>query len=458
MKKEKMGIKKFGLIGYPLKHSLSPVIQRHIMEKCAINGIYELYEVSPEKFDNEIHELMALLDGFNLTIPYKERIIPYLASLRGEARVFKTVNTVTDNWGYSTDIIGLLESGIPFKGSRVLILGAGGAARAVLVAAGESGCSGIGIWARRIEQAQKLKDEYIKLDKGMNILVEPLVNVGPDDTELFKSRGLKYDIIINATPAGMWPECGQAPVCDELIMAAGYVYDTIYNPLATRLVLKSRSFGVKADSGLTMLIGQAAAAQKIWNPEADFSDFSPLILQQELKYKLLQDFPIKIVLTGFMGCGKSTVGKILAESLDIGFRDLDALIEEKNGMPVRDIFASYGEPFFRKSESECLTEVMDEDASLVVAAGGGALLNELNLETVRSRKGFTVYLNADIDTVIERTSNSTDRPLLKDRTIDQITELYRKRSPVYVRSSDFVTDASKEVNEVVQAIKTAFGF
>ncbi len=450
--------KKFGLLGHPLKHSLSPYIHERIMSDCGIKGTYDLFQVAPEDFESKAGDILDQLDGCNVTIPYKEKIIRFLKRTEGEAGTFMTVNTVSQGLGYSTDVDGLLASGIPFEGSNMLILGAGGAARAVALAAKDSGCRTIGIWSRRSEQAEELKRKFYGSGTLEEIFVEPSAEVLPEKTVLFGKTGRYYDLIVNATPAGMWPECGDCPVSKEMIISAGYVFDTIYNPLATRLVLTARSFGVKAGSGLDMLIAQAAASQKIWNPGADLTGFSSLKLKQSLKYKMLELFPVKIVLTGFMGSGKTTTGRALAKALGIGFKDLDLVIENEYGMTVSEIFRDHGEAFFRSSESRLLQQIMKENDSLVVATGGGALLNKVNLDLVKANRGFVFFLDVDLGIISQRISGDPGRPLLITKTYEETRQLYTERMPLYRYAADHTVHASKDTSDVVADIKAALGF
>lgn len=449
--------RKYGLIGHPLKHSLSPYIHDHIMRKCGIKGSYKLLDIPTDEFDDHVLKVTECLDGYNITIPYKERIIPYLNKLEGHAGKYSTVNTVIEAKGFSSDIEALLQSEIPYKGNNILILGAGGAARAVLAAALISGCRSAGVWSRRTEQSAGLIEEFRRLHPNAIIFQEDTINTDTKSTNLYSCDKAFYDVIVNATPAGMWPECGIPPVSRELILNSVYVYDTIYNPLATRLVLCARSYGIRAESGLDMLVRQAVVSQKIWDPKADLSLFSPLKLQQRVKYMMFNLFPIKIVLTGFMGCGKTVTGKALASVLKIPFTDLDEVIIERTGMTITDFFAENGEETFRDIESENLKEVMRKEGSIVIATGGGTLMRDQNVETVRSNRGFIFFLDAEPEISIKRTENDTLRPLLKNRTSEEIRELYSQRLPAYIRASDHIIDSSGSVTDSVNRIKAALG-
>ncbi|MHB8962559.1 MAG: shikimate kinase, partial [Saccharofermentanales bacterium] len=267
-----------------------------------------------------------------------------------------------------------------------------------------------------------------------------------------------YDVILNATPVGMWPHCEGIPLSRAVIAESEYVFDTIYNPLATRLVLAARSMNVKAQSGLGMLLHQAVAAQRIWNPCNDLTGFSFLTLEQMLKRRLLKKYPIKIVLTGFMGSGKTTVGRSLARSLGIGFADIDLMIVEENAKPIPRIFSEDGEAHFRHSEQNCIRKAMDMPKSMVIATGGGAVINPANIEIIRRNRGFLFFLQTDMETVFRRVEDDGSRPLLNGKSRQKIAALYEHRLPQYYAAADFTLDADGEVAGIVMQIREALGF
>ena len=434
--------KHYGLIGHPLGHTLSPYIHRQIMKDCGIEGTYRAYDIAPDQFKEQTGRLIEKLDGFNVTIPYKEAIAACLSSRDEASSRFGAINTVSGHRGYNTDYLGFQKCQIPFDKKRVLLIGAGGVGRVMLYEAIRAGAKDVTICTRREEQAQTLKQEVKEnsgYDKvafcGMNRL-EPV-----------------YDIILNATPVGMWPNCDGIPVSKEIIFGAEFVFDSIYNPLASKLVLAARSYGIKAQSGLSMLYHQAIEAQRIWNPDADFSGLSDILQQCKLRRKLLLLFPVKFVLTGFMGSGKTTVGKALAKILHAGFVDLDIRVVEEKKMPISEIFKKEGEPAFRKAEQSCLSQVMKEPKTLVVATGGGALMNPENVQMVRENQGFIFFLSVDIETILSRIDKTNDRPLLHGKEQEQILRLFESRVPVYNSIADCVVDADGSVSDVAIRIK-----
>lgn len=439
--------KQYGLIGHPLGHTLSPFIHKHIMKDCGITGVYKVYDIEPGQFDDRIGELLKKLDGFNVTIPYKESILSHLSGIDSNSKKFGAVNTVYGQHGYNTDFLGFKACGISFYQKRVLLLGAGGVSRVMLYEAVKAGAKEVVICARRECQAINLINEIkLNLDCG-NVVFREKNQLSPI-----------YDVILNATPIGMWPNCDGIPISKEIILGAEFIFDTIYNPLATKLVLAARSYGIAAQCGLSMLYFQAVEAQKIWNPGADFSNLSILIQQHKLKSKLLQLFPVKFVLTGFMGCGKTTVGKVLAKIMHVGFVDLDLCVIEEKKKPISEIFEKEGESAFRQAERLCLTQVLNEPRTLVIATGGGALIDPENVELVRKSQGFIFFLSVDLETILSRIGKTTDRPLLHGKAQEKIENLYVSRIPVYNKIADCVVDAEGSVEDIATRIKIITGF
>jgi shikimate dehydrogenase len=245
---------KYGLLGYPLTHSRSPEIHALLFEIAKKNGEYDLYQT--ESLEN-LENLVGALAGFNVTIPYKTEIISHIDEIRGEAELFMSVNTVVRKAGrligYNTDCAGFLTDlkrlSIPFSG-RICLLGAGGAGRTVAFLAAQNGCD-LTIAVRNREKGEMLKHE-----------IERKVGISP--IEVTETPAGSFDLIVNATPVGMFPKIDACPCSDELIENSKFVYDLVYNPIDTLLVKKAREAGKIAATGLGMLVSQAAAAQTIW--------------------------------------------------------------------------------------------------------------------------------------------------------------------------------------------------
>ena len=253
-------MKSFGLTGYPLGHSLSPVIHRELFKISGIDGAYALYEISPEQLGNDIAALKNSLCGFNVTIPHKVEIIPFLDELDEKAALFSAVNTVKVGEkcvGYNTDCIGFLRAldmaDIALAG-RVLLCGAGGVARMFAFEAALAGCD-LTIAARDEDSpaANVIKTEIKeKLNKDARVINLKDVADG-------------YDLIINGTPVGMYPNVNACVLPKEVIQKSGAVFDAIYNPEETQFIKYAKEAGIKYSNGLSMLVLQAVAAEEIWN-------------------------------------------------------------------------------------------------------------------------------------------------------------------------------------------------
>jgi shikimate dehydrogenase len=261
-------MKKYCLIGWPLKHSLSAEIHNTAFRMLAIDAIYEKKEINPANFEEEIKEVKDNYSGFNITIPYKSRIIPFLTDLDIKAKNVGAVNTacrIKGKWkGYNTDIDGfiapLLRLNRRFK--KCFIMGSGGAARAVIYALIRYLSPEV-IWMGVIEfdQSEKLKSDFQQYacEKNISIEIYPV--------EKMNDKISEADLIINATPVGTFPEINQIPLTGiKNITANTVVYDLVYNPSKTRLLreVEMASASCKTINGLEMLVGQAAAAFKLW--------------------------------------------------------------------------------------------------------------------------------------------------------------------------------------------------
>jgi|SRR5690625_28338 len=253
----------FGLIGYPIQHSLSPWIHEQFLERTNANGTYTIYEIHPdESFSQEMEKLRQLkLDGFNVTVPYKEKIIPYLDEIDAYAEKIGAVNTVLckdDKWiGYNTDGLGFvraLESKYPIitkdKEKEILIIGAGGAAKGIYHALMEHGYANITIANRTLEKAEMLTNPY-ELSKAITI-------------DQAANNLMSYDIIIHTTSVGMKPNIHDVILSFDKLKPDAIVSDIVYQPLVTKLLKNAKDVGANIHFGHTMLLYQALYAYEIW--------------------------------------------------------------------------------------------------------------------------------------------------------------------------------------------------
>lgn len=258
---------RFKLIGYPIKHSLSPWIHRQFLEKTGIQGTYTIHEINPaDSFEENINQLkQEQIDGFNVTVPYKQMIIPFLDELDDTASKMGAVNTVLNKngkWiGYNTDGIGYLrslQSKYPdlFKDhnkKKILLIGAGGAARAIYYSLINAGFMTINIANRTKSSAEKIvsvansavKTEILSLEEA---------EMGID----------KYDLMIQTTSVGMKPNTNQAILSIDKLKEGTIVSDIVYQPLETKFLIQAEGNGARLHFGHTMLLFQAQYAFEIW--------------------------------------------------------------------------------------------------------------------------------------------------------------------------------------------------
>ncbi len=271
----------YGLIGYPLGHSMSPVIHRELFKISGFDATYGLIETAPEDLEKVFQETLSGLRGFNVTIPHKMNIIKYLDELSPRAELFGAVNTVDvredKTVGHNTDCAGFLSAlkmaDIELRG-KVLLLGCGGVARMIAFETLLAGAElTIAVRNADIEAANVLKNEIeSKLNKSCRIIL--LSECEPE-----------YDLVINGTPVGMYPKVDACPVSKEVIQSAKAVFDVIYNPQETVFIKYAKQAGIKYSGGLSMLVWQAAVAQEIWNGvKFSFADIEKVIAvtQEEL--------------------------------------------------------------------------------------------------------------------------------------------------------------------------------
>lgn len=437
-----MNTKKFGLIGNPLGHSLSPLIHRRIMEISGIDGSYEMHDIPATELPHLIPRLMNELDGFNCTIPHKTALLHYMGSLDESARLCGAVNTVFRNRGYNTDTEGFKSAGIDLRGKNVLLLGAGGSAHMMAAVCLEAGAESIEINARSPGSAAKLSAHLS-------------ATFPKAATRVTTSSGApattSADVILNATPLGMWPKVYGLPCDPDILTPGAVVFDPVYNPTPSRLVLNARKRGVRAIGGLRMLLRQGIEAQRIWNPGLafDIAAIEAEVLPEMLR-ELYKSFPIKILLTGFMGSGKSTVGKLLANKLGIAFADIDVEIERLARRHIPEIFAERGEQGFRKLETAVAESALRRGGSAVLAAGGGFPCREENRNLVRETNTLVLHLDAPFEILWSRISHDTSRPLARER--GQTEELYNTRASLYSDFCDYVFDASLPPTELAETI------
>ena len=221
--------------------------------------------------------------------------------------------------------------------------------------------------------------------------------------------------------------------------------------------MQVRAKGNYAVSGLKMLLHQAIAAEKIWAPDARFDEERLSGILPDLRKKLWEKSPMKLVFTGFMGAGKTTIGRMTAEELSIPFIDLDEKIVQIAGCPITEIFKKDGEETFRRMEHDVLKMVLSQPGSAVISLGGGVLTQEQNRKVLSESHSMVMYLDVDPDTIWERVKDDTSRPLLqakdKDAARKQMEERLSSRKASYEAGSDVILPASEEKDVVFDRVK-----
>lgn len=403
---------KLGLIGEKLGHSFSPAIHKRLGSEQ-----YDLFELKPEELGPFLQK--GNFDGLNVTIPYKKAVIPYLDELTDQAKRIGSVNTIVRRadgtlLGHNTDYDGFLymlhSAGAEIKGKKCLILGTGGASLTVYTV---------------------LKD----LEAGEIVYIS---RTGENNYQNL-DRHADAQIIVNSTPVGMWPDTGKAPLDIGLFPKLEGVFDLIYNPARTQILLDAERRGLMAVNGLGMLVAQAKAANErfrdITIPDEAVDEITASMEKQSKN----------LLLVGMPGCGKTTIGKCLAQRLGRPLVDTDEEIVKKIGCTIPEYFASHGEEEFRKREHEVLREVAGRSGQ-VIATGGGIVTRPENMDPLRENS-VVIFLRRDIDKL-----PTHGRPLSQR---NNLYDMYAKRKPLYEAVAEITADnviIEKTVDDILEQI------
>lgn len=387
----------FGLLGEKLAHSYSPEIHAMLGKYS-----YSLFEVQRKELKDFL--LKGDFDGINVTIPYKKDVIPYLNYLSPLAEKIGAVNTIVRDrdgflGGFNTDYLGftymLSRLKIDVRGKKALILGTGGAALTV-------------------------RNVLCDLDTAK------IVNISRHGENNYKNLDLHADadLIVNATPLGMYPNVKEKPIDLSAFHRCLGVLDLIYNPARTSLILQAIDLGIPWENGLSMLISQAAASSQLFTKKK--------ITQERIKkiYDALFMKMQNVILIGMPGCGKTTVGKELSVLTGRSFYDCDIVFNKKYGISAEMCIKKQGEERFRTMESGLLEELCTKSGS-IIATGGGCVTVGSNRGTLR-RNGVCVWLGRDI-----RLLSTKKRPL---SVSEGLQAMYERRAPLYASFSDLYVE------------------
>ena len=399
----------YGLLGRTLRHSYSPQIH-------ALLGDYEyrLFEVEPQ--DLEAFLKKREFGGINVTIPYKKDVLPYLSGISDNAKRIGAVNTIIVKedgglYGDNTDYDGFLrlvqKSGFQVKGKKALVLGTGGASLPISAVLSDLGAREVVFISRSGE------NNYQNL-----------------------SCHADADFIVNTTPVGMYPNNLKAPLSLSEFPNLSGVLDIVYNPQKTKLILDAERLGIPAYSGLLMLVAQGKRAAELFlGHEIPDSETDRI-------FKKLSTEMQNIVLVGMPGCGKTTVGKALAEQLNRPFFDADEEILKRTGKSAAAWIEACGEAVFRQKETEVL-ESLCKQSGTVIATGGGAVTVPENADILR-QNSIVFFINRDVSALPVE-----GRPLSKATAL---SEMYEVRLPMYRSVCDYEIAADGSVEAVVRRI------
>ena len=401
------------VIGEHLPHTFSPQIHSHLADYS-----YNVKELKPDELEAFVTE--GNFDFFNVTIPYKKDIIPFLSSLSDEAKKLGAVNTVKKNsdgslTGYNTDYYGfsytLKKSGINVCGKKVLVLGSGGASLPIKVVLSDQGAKEIVTISRNGE------NNYSNLHLHSDA-----------------------DVIVNATPVGMYPHNGESPVDLSLFQKCTGVIDIIYNPRKTVLLLQAEKKGIANIGGLYMLVAQAKRAAEIFT-EREIPECEIDIITNKISFQMNN-----IVLIGMPGCGKTTVGRALSELTGKIFYDSDDEFTKNFGTTPAEAIQSLGEEHFREMEQQIIAKLGAMN-NIILASGGGVVTREENYLPLH-QNGMIFFIDRELKNL-----PISNRPLSQSTGVDA---LYNKRYPLYMSFCDHKIVSDEDVKHTATKIYNMF--
>ena len=408
----------YGCIGEKLAHSFSKEIHNLLFDYE-----YEIKEIAKDELD----EFMTRRNfkAINVTIPYKQDVIPYLDWISDVAKQIGAVNTIVNKdgklYGYNTDFVGMTmlieKNDIQIANKKVLVLGSGGTSKTAVAVANALGAESV------MRVSRTAKEDCISYEDAV--------------------KNHSYtEVIINTTPCGMFPNIVGEPIDVNDFPKLESVVDAIYNPLCSNLVIKSKNKGLKSTGGLYMLVHQAAVAAELFTGKRIDNDEIYDVYQKIKRSKQ------NVVLVGMPSSGKTTIGEQLAKKLNRQFIDIDKEIETAEGKTIPQIFNESGERAFRDIESRIIAEISSRQ-NVVIATGGGAILREQNITFLKGN-GKIYFIDRPIDLLI----TTDDRPLSSNR--NDLNQRYKERYHTYCRVADKKIINDGEIDAAVCDIKDDF--
>ena len=405
----------YGLIGAKLGHSYSVPIHARLGDYD-----YRLCEMT----EREFAELLKRRDfrGLNVTIPYKVLAYTLCDALSDTAREVGCVNTVVVRpdgslYGHNTDIGGFIamsrRAGVEIAGRKAVILGSGGTSLTARAACRRLGAREIVVVSRS----------------------------GPVDYEALYRDHADAEVLINTTPVGMYPNNGARPADIGRLPNLAGALDVIYNPDRTALILDAEARGLPCSGGLYMLVAQAREAAELFTGRS-----IPEAVTDRIHAELLRE-ALNVVLIGMPGCGKSSVGRALAERMGRPFVDCDGEIVRRAGKGIPEIFAASGEAGFRELEAAVISDVCRQKGA-VIATGGGAVLRDENVRAMR-QNGRVLMIERRLDAL-----GMDGRPLSKSP--EALRQMWAEREEKYRAARDAAVDNNAGLDEAVARAEEAF--
>ena len=400
-----------GLLGRKLGHSYSPQIHGQLASYD-----YSLFEKEPEELEGFLKS--GNFVGLNVTIPYKKDVIPFLDQLSPVARRLGAVNTIVRRRdgslvGHNTDYFGfrylVQQSGLDVRGKKVLVLGSGGASNTAVAALQELG-------AKVVIISRSGENNYGNLHLHADA-----------------------SVIVNTTPVGMYPNTGVSPIDLGCFPQLEGVLDVVYNPARTQILLDAENRGLVAMNGLWMLVAQAKESAE-WFSGETIPDSRIVQIHATLRAQMEN-----IILVGMPGCGKTTIGRLLARETGKQFVDADEALEARVGRKITDIIPTDGEAAFRCLETETLAE-LGKQSGFVIATGGGCVTQERNYPLLH-QNGTILWLTRALDKL-----PTEGRPLSQTGKLQQ---MLATRQPMYRRFADAVIENDGTVEETLAQIRAA---
>lgn len=409
----------YGLIGEKLGHSFSKAIHERIAPYT-----YDLCPLSKDAFARFMEQ--RNFQAINVTIPYKQDVLPYLDEIDEHAQAIGAVNTIVNRngrlIGHNTDFSGFLymvrHHNIVMKDKKVIVLGNGGASKAIQAVV-------------QHEQA------------GSMVVVDIVASEQTITYEACYAQHTDAHIIINTSPVGMYPNITSTPIDLSRFPSCTCVMDVVYNPILTKFCFDAQELGMQRVNGLEMLIAQAVYAAEFFLDKT----FDETII--DTIFRDLQYQTCNIVLIGMPSAGKTTIGRMLEERLKKPFIDLDDVIVEKAGKSIPEIFEENGEEGFRQLETEAALE-LSKLCGHVIATGGGTIKKKVNMDYLRLN-GITIFIDRDVDKLI---SSDPNRPLSKSQ--EALKQMHSERLPLYHKYAEHVVLNNADIENTLNQVLTAY--